>query len=97
MSVASPGGTPSADFARAVAAQVVAEISRRGIVAPEYLDTQQTALYMGVSVEWLAKGRCEGFGPAYTKLSDSRGGKCLYKRSDVDAFMAARRVKGGGR
>jgi len=96
MSVASPGGTPSADFARAVAAQVVAEISRRGIVAPEYLDTAQASVYLGMSQDWLAKARCEGFGPPYSKVSDSRGGAVRYKRSDLDKFMAARR-EGGGR
>ncbi|MBX3322690.1 MAG: helix-turn-helix domain-containing protein [Phycisphaeraceae bacterium] len=96
MSVASPGGALPADFARTVAQAVIAEISRRGIVQPEYLDTAQASVYTGMSADWLSKGRSEGFGPPYSKVSDSRGGAVRYKRTDLDAFMAARR-EGGGR
>ncbi len=95
MSIASPGGALPADFARTVAQAVIAEISRRGIVQPEYLDTAQASVYTGMSGDWLAKGRSEGFGPPYSKVSDSRGGAVRYKRSDLDSFMSARREKGG--
>lgn len=96
MSIASSGGTLPAEFARQVAAQVIAEISRRGIVQPEYLDTAQASVYTGMSGDWLAKGRSEGFGPPYSKVSDSRGGAVRYRRADLDKFMADRR-EGGGR
>lgn len=96
MSIASSGGTLPAEFARQVAAEVIAEISRRGIVTPEYLDSAGAAVYLGMSIDWLAKARCEGYGPPYTKVSDARGGAVRYKRSDLDKFMAARR-EGGAR
>lgn len=85
------------ELARTVAAAVIAEIQRRGIVTPEYLDSAGAAVYMGMSIDWLAKARCEGFGPPYSKVSDTRGGAVRYKRSDLDKFMADRREKGGER
>lgn len=96
MSTASSGGTLPAEFARQVAAEVIAEISRRGIITPEYLDSASASVYLGMSQDWLAKARCEGNGPPYTKVSDARGGAVRYKRSDLDKFMAARR-EGGAR
>lgn len=97
MSVASPGGALPADFARTVAQAVIAEISRRGIVQPEYLDSAGASVYLGMSQDWLAKARCEGYGPPYSKVSDTRAGAVRYKRSDLDKFMADRREKGGAR
>ena len=94
MSVASSGGALPAEFARQVAAQVIAEISQRGIVTPEYFDSAQASVYLGMSQDWLAKARCEGYGPPYTKVSDARGGAVRYKRSDLDKSMAARREGG---
>ena len=95
MSVASSGGTPPAEFAREVASIVLSEIQRRGIVTPEYLDSAGASVYLGMSQDWLAKARCEGGGPPYSKVSGSRGGAVRYKRSDLDKFMAARRTGGG--
>ncbi|MCC6678891.1 MAG: helix-turn-helix domain-containing protein [Phycisphaerales bacterium] len=84
------------EFARAVAQAVIGEISRRGVIVPEYMDTAQASLYTGMSVDWFAKGRCEGFGPPYSKVSDKRGGAVRYRRADLDKFMGDRR-EGGGR
>lgn len=97
MSSTSTGGTLPAEFAQSVAQAVIAEISRRGIITPEYLDTAQASVYTGMSVDWLAKGRCDGFGPPYSKVSDARGGAVRYRRADLDKFMADRREKGGER
>lgn len=96
-SFASPGGTlPADEFARQVAAQVLAEIRRGVPVVPEYLDSASASVYLGMSQDWLAKARCEGGGPPYTKVSDTRGGAVRYRRADLDKFMADRR-EGGGR
>lgn len=96
--VSAPVSSPPdlAEFARSVAQAVIAEISRRGIVTPEYLDSASASVYLGMSQDWLAKARCEGGGPPYTKVSDARGGAVRYRRADLDAFMLARR-EGGGR
>lgn len=97
MSTASPGGAlPAEELARHVARAVIAEISARGIVTPEYLDSAQASVYLGMSQDWLAAARCKGFGPPYTKVSDARGGAVRYRRADLDKFMADRR-EGGGR
>jgi hypothetical protein len=97
MSIASPGGALPADFACQVAAQVLAEIRRGLPIVPEFLDSASASVYLGMSQDWLAKARCEGNGPPYTKVSDARGGAVRYKRSDLDKFMADRREKGGAR
>ncbi|MBX3363754.1 MAG: helix-turn-helix domain-containing protein [Phycisphaeraceae bacterium] len=95
MSIASSGGALPAEFAREVASFVLAEIQRRGIVTPEYLDSAQASVYLGMSQDWLAKARSDGGGPNYSKVSGSRGGAVRYKRTDLDKFMAARRTGGG--
>ena len=45
----------------------------------------QAAIYLGVTVGWLAKRRVYGDGPAYTKLL----GRILYDRADLDALIEA--------
>lgn len=82
------------DLARQVAAHVLSEIQRRGIVTPEYLDSAGAARYLGMSIDWIAKARCEGTGPKFSKVCGARGGAVRYKRSDLDAFMAARSTGG---
>lgn len=57
------------------------------MVAPEYLDTEQAADYLGFSVAALKKWRCNGEGPPYTKTAQA----VRYRRADLDEFMAARR------
>ncbi len=84
----------SLDFAKQIAGQIIDEIQRRGIVVPEYLDSAGAAVYLGMSIDWLAKARCECNGPKFSKVSNARGGAVRYKRSDLDAFMAARTYGG---
>jgi len=43
------------------------------------------AAYLGLSVSTLEKMRMEGRGPRYLKL----GGRCFYRRTDLDAYMEA--------
>ncbi len=98
MSSSSLGGpVPAESFARQVAEQALAEFLRRGVISPEFLDTSSAATYLGMSRQWLEIARHKGEGPPYTKLSDAKGGAVRYRRSDLDAFMAERRVGGARR
>lgn len=58
-----------------------------------WMTTKEVARYLSVSCSLLEKRRCRGDGPAYHKV----GGKVLYRKSDVDRWMATRRhePKGG--
>ena len=51
-------------------------------------DARAAASFIGLAVATLAKLRCVGGGPAYFKL----GRKVLYRRSDLAAWLNARRV-----
>jgi hypothetical protein len=51
-------------------------------------DARAAARFIGLAVATLAKLRCIGGGPAYFKL----GRKVLYRRSDLAAWLNARRV-----
>lgn len=48
----------------------------------------EAAAYLRCAKQTLARRRCEGGGPAYVKL----GGRVLYRRADLDAWIAGRRV-----
>ena len=81
---------------------VIDEGTRSGTTArPEQIllvedSPSQAAVYMGVSRQRLEIWRCRGGGPPYSKLSAQRGGAVRYKRSDLDAFMAACRISNTG-
>jgi len=53
------------------------------------LDVQAAARFTGIAVATLAKMRCIGGGPLFVKL----GRRVVYRRSDVIAWLDARRVK----
>ena len=53
------------------------------------LDVQTAARFTGIAVATLAKMRCIGGGPLFVKL----GRRVVYRRSDVIAWLDARRVK----
>ncbi len=69
------------------AADAAAKAVREVLPASEYLSTIPAANYIGVSRQFLEIGRHKGEGPPYIKL----GRAVRYKRSDLDAYMAARR------
>ena len=52
-------------------------------------DVQAAARFTGIAVATLAKMRCMGGGPLFVKL----GRRVVYRRSDVIAWLDARRVK----
>jgi len=53
------------------------------------LDVQAAARFTGLSTATLAKMRCLGGSPTFIKA----GRKILYRRSDLSAFLNARRVR----
>lgn len=48
--------------------------------------TPEAAPYLGMSESWLTKANVYGTGPKFVKI----GRKVLYRKSDLDAFIAAR-------
>ena len=61
---------------------------RQLLTRPEYIDTRQAAAHLGVSTKQMEKWRITGGGPPYSKMARA----VRYRRSDLDAFMAERRV-----
>jgi predicted DNA-binding transcriptional regulator AlpA len=53
------------------------------------LDVQAAARFTGIAAATLAKMRCMGGGPLFVKL----GRRVVYRRSDVIAWLNARRVR----
>lgn len=61
---------------------------------PDYLTTAEAASYLRCSKSYLDKLRVAGGGPIYLKLS---GGKVLYARADLIAWMESRRCRATNR
>jgi hypothetical protein len=55
----------------------------------QFLNTEEAAAYLGVSMSLLEKLRVRGDGPAYAKV----GARVIYLREDLDAFVRGRRVR----
>ena len=53
-----------------------------------YLKPEAAGAHVGVTAGALAKWRHAGTGPAYIRV----GGRILYKATDLDAYLEARRV-----
>lgn len=56
------------------------------------LDSARAAAYCGLSVATMAKLRCTGGGPEFTKAGP-RGGKVLYAESALKKWLKAKRYK----
>ena len=56
---------------------------------PEYLSPKEVQAVFGIRVSTLASWRCRGLGPDYYKPE----GTVYYKRSELDEYMKAQRVK----
>ena len=71
--------------ARSAVADAIAEIEQHR----EWLDTSAAATYLGVSTQWLEIARHKGKGPRFSRITRS----IRYKRSELDTWMAQRRVE----
>lgn len=58
------------------------------IAADPRLNAKQAAAYLGAAPETLATWRCRGGGPQFIKI----GASVRYLKSDLDAWMNARKV-----
>ena len=60
----------------------------RAIRGRDLWTPDKAADYLGTARQTLAKWRCLKLGPAYYRL----GGRILYRKEDLDAFIAGSRV-----
>jgi len=56
------------------------------------LDTKMAAKHLNVACQTLANWRSKRVGPAYVKMA----GKIIYRRSDLDSYLAAHRIDPSG-
>jgi hypothetical protein len=62
-------------------------VADHGHTAPEWWTPRETSAYIRVAEKTLANWRSSGYGPTFTKRSPGRGGRILYRRSDVEDWM----------
>jgi hypothetical protein len=74
-----------------VVRRVAVMLASQATVTPEYMNTEDTAVYLGVSPELLEQWRSQGGGPSFHKLSEGKSSRVRYRRADIDAWMAPRR------
>lgn len=76
-------------------ADIIARLERierllsRPAITPEFLGTEDAALYLGMSTVTLEQWRCEGSGPAFCKVARS----VRYHVADLRTFMLERRQR----
>lgn len=76
-------------------AEIIARLDRierllaRPTITPEFLGTEDAALYLGMSTVTLEQWRCEGSGPAFCKV----GRSVRYHVDDLRSFMLERRQR----
>jgi predicted site-specific integrase-resolvase len=49
---------------------------------------EEVALYLGVSLDTLARWRVQGSGPAFVKFHRAKQGIIRYRREDLERFVA---------
>ncbi|CAM2064216.1 Helix-turn-helix domain-containing protein [Sulfidibacter corallicola] len=77
---------------RSIIAQIEEDIDQAA-VPPEWLSESQVAAQYPLGVKTLQQLRHEGRGPAYHKLSRSRNGRVVYKRLDIEIYLAKCRIE----
>jgi excisionase family DNA binding protein len=60
-----------------------------------YLTTAEAADYLRLKKRTLEEYRIQKKGPAYVKLGETKRSNVLYRKSDLDAWMASQVVKPG--
>ncbi|MFJ4672994.1 helix-turn-helix transcriptional regulator [Kitasatospora purpeofusca] len=63
-----------------------------GAQADVLLTPREASPIVRVTPKTLANWRSRGIGPAYTKLSEGRGGRVRYRLGDLHRYLADRRV-----
>jgi predicted DNA-binding transcriptional regulator AlpA len=54
------------------------------------LDTASTAVWLGVSHQWLELARCKGYGPRYVKVTNRL---VRYRKGDIVEYLKSRTTK----
>jgi hypothetical protein len=65
-------------------------------VAQQLLIPAEVEEEYGIAVQTLANYRWQGIGPAYVKKTPGRGGRVVYRRSAIEAWLDAQTVQAGG-
>jgi len=61
-------------------------------VADQLLSPKQVHAEYGIAPQTVANWRWKGIGPAFIKLTPGRGGRVLYRRSEIERWLDARTV-----
>jgi hypothetical protein len=69
--------------------EAIAQAVAAAIAPKEWLGPEDAAAYLDLSPQYLAQLRMKKAGPAYHLV----GRRCLYRRTDLDAWIAQHRVK----
>lgn len=56
-------------------------------IEPVALSTEQAAIYIGMSVEYLKRARIDGKGPSFSKI----GRRVVYQVKDLQSFLERHR------
>ena len=56
----------------------------------QYFNTRQAATFIGMKPQTLREWRCAGNGPTYFRLGSPLKGRCLYKLTDLEEWLALR-------
>ena len=88
-----PDVLPSGAFASrqhqaSLTAPIANDEARQPVTERQYFNPAEAAIILGFSKQALALWRSQGRGPAWSKPA---GGRIVYRREDLDAFVAAGR------
>lgn len=61
------------------------------IPADELLNSREAADVLRLSVPTLERMRCQGTGPPFIKLGSGKRARVVYRRGDLDAWIASMR------
>lgn len=61
-------------------------------MADQLLSPKQVHAEYGIAPQTAANWRWKGIGPAFIKLTPGRGGRVLYRRSEIERWLDARTV-----
>jgi hypothetical protein len=69
--------------------EAIAQAVAAAVAPKEWHGPEDAAAYLDLSPQYLAQLRMKKAGPAYHQV----GRRCLYRKSDLDAWVAQYRVK----
>lgn len=81
----------SDDIKKAIAEVLAPAAEMQRLSHKAMLTTEEVALLYGISTAMLNTMRSNNRGPAYSQLA--KGGKVLYSRQNIDAWLAAQTVQ----